>query len=101
MLVRLHCKRLLKYFTEYFLRKEKKTLCQLFSFQEYQSFKENMFITKSQEVHAKWFCKKFTFFRIYIYRQVGMFSFARLQEKLGKRTGYDDEKVWEESGRLS
>lgn len=38
---------------------------------------------------------------IYIYRQVGMFYFARLQEKLGERTGYDDEKVWEESGRLS
>lgn len=30
-----------------------------------------------------------------------MFYFPRMHEKLGARTGYDDEKVWEESGRLS
>lgn len=43
------------------------------------------------------------FFSRYIYMEVGlrMFYFPRMHEKLGARTGYDDEKVWEESGRLS
>jgi len=67
-------------------------------------------------VHAKWFCKISSFiYKLkkyiyvgYIYFQANetfaglrMFYFPRMHEKLGARTGYDDEKVWEESGRLS